>query len=132
MSNRIKRQRRRLYEQNPYCHWCQRKLQLIEKPGGKLPDDAATIDHLRSRYDPLRQVPATRNECRRVLACFRCNFERGRKEILENHNLQVNKSGSIEIYNRTYLERKKYLKELEQRIEKYGIFGLMSVMGKRN
>ena len=41
----------------------------------------ATIEHLRSRLHPGRREPA-RGEQRRVLACWKCNNERGRAELL--------------------------------------------------
>jgi hypothetical protein len=35
----------------------------------------ATIDHLYSKYNPLRQEST--NDTRRVLSCYKCNHERG-------------------------------------------------------
>ncbi len=45
-----------------------------------LPDDAATLDHLYSRLNPLRGKVA--GECT-VLACWKCNYQRAQQELAE-------------------------------------------------
>ena len=74
-NGRLSRQRLRLcFEQLWECWWCGRLVQIVECNDGKLPDDAATIDHLDSRLNPLRGKSRGR---RRVMACHACNHERG-------------------------------------------------------
>jgi hypothetical protein len=79
-TGRIKLSRRRLWEQNPHCHWCGTETVLIDQDGGFFPHNAATVDHLRSRLDSSRSEPNPQREQRRVLACWRCNNERARDE----------------------------------------------------
>lgn len=45
---------------------------------GKCPMNAATIDHQNSRYSRKRKNP--KKEEATVLACYRCNNERARRE----------------------------------------------------
>ena len=77
-SKRLRRQRERMWKENPHCHWCGIETVLI--PYGakvKQENNAATIDHLRDKYNPeKRQEPNLNNETRRVLACFSCNVRR--------------------------------------------------------
>ena len=40
----------------------------------------ATVDHLYSKYNPLRWIKPKPNETRRVLACSDCNQRRQQKE----------------------------------------------------
>ncbi len=72
------------YEQGGLCHWCRCPMILVE-PNGKnrLPPNACTIDHLRSRLDPTRREPARNQERRLVAACQRCNSARGSREQRE-------------------------------------------------
>jgi hypothetical protein len=48
--------------------------------GGPVPDNFATIDHLRSRLSPHRTEPNLTNEERTVLACPPCNLDRAAQE----------------------------------------------------
>jgi hypothetical protein len=48
----------------------------------KAPDDMATLDHLYSRLNPERK-PNLCGEERTVLACWGCNFERGKDEYAQ-------------------------------------------------
>lgn len=68
--------------QSGKCHWCDRDCILLEPQAkrGPLPDNAATVDHLRSRLDPKRSEPA-RGEVRQVMACNRCNHRRASEEM---------------------------------------------------
>lgn len=77
----LKRRRKRLWEADPCCYWCRRPTILLNVPGGQLPENAATIDHLRSKFDPTRGQPIRgRWDFRYVLACWKCNNERARIE----------------------------------------------------
>jgi hypothetical protein len=133
VGDNLRNWRLRQFRKHPYCYWCGRKLRLIdrEKPG-KQEDDEATVDHLRSRLDEIRTEPQPRHrEWRRVLSCFKCNNERSALECTAKVEMQRSKSGSkIELWQRPYWERRKFLLELAERIERGGISGLIAVMGK--
>lgn len=80
MPGRVHRSiRERLYAADPHCHWCRRLTRWVTSADGRLPDDAATLDHFRSRLDPLRGKIA--GEPRHVLACRKCNHDRGEKDV---------------------------------------------------
>ena len=64
---------------HPFCHWCGVEVKRYKKPDGKLKDNSATIDHLYSRYNPLRYVQPKNTEVT-VLACHKCNNERSNEE----------------------------------------------------
>lgn len=67
-------QRQKLHQYDPRCYYCGRVTRLLETNGGHIPDDAATIEHLDSRYSDERGKHS--GEYRRVLACRKCNNER--------------------------------------------------------
>ena len=67
MSNTLER-RKKLFEQHPYCFWCDTELTLELRK-----ENTATIDHLRSRLHPLKRV---NGGVRTVLACSECNQTR--------------------------------------------------------
>lgn len=88
MSKSLREVRERLWKKDPHCRYCGVITVLPSSPllkrgkDGKLrhyPDNMATIDHLRSRLDPERQnhYPSER---RYILACWKCNNERSKKE----------------------------------------------------
>lgn len=67
----------RLFRKDPNCYWCARETLLTRSfGGGKLPKDAATIDHLFSKINPARK--GKRHLI--VLACYSCNQQRCRDE----------------------------------------------------
>lgn len=69
-----------LWKRNPHCHWCGCLTQLTNCPDGKIPADAATIDHLYSRLDLRRWLKRKRGEVKKVLACYDCNQRRSIEE----------------------------------------------------
>lgn len=81
--SRIKKRKIGLWTKDPHCHWCGQLTVIYDyesihhKP---MPDNCATLDHLRSRLNPSRYEKAGPNEERTVLACFRCNTDRGIQE----------------------------------------------------
>ena len=128
MSTSLAKWRQQHFVKHQFCYWCGCQLQLTNSDS-KQADNEATIDHLRSRFDPTRTEPAKPNEPRRVLSCYKCNQNRGRRECEENIDLQRTKSGnSIELSQRPYLERKRFLAILEARAES-SLAGLISVTG---
>lgn len=71
--------------QNGRCFWCNCAMLLLPKGGATKRHQSnkanlATIDHLRSRYNSSRQEPSKNKEERTVLACHKCNNERGDAE----------------------------------------------------
>lgn len=87
MSGRQKLRNRRIllfHKQCKLCYWCRQPCILVYQDGGQLPDNAATIDHLRDKFDRNRGkydgTPHT------VMSCAKCNRERGiaRNEIYRN------------------------------------------------
>ena len=61
----------RLYEANPHCYYCGQKMimtniQNIPK-GQSLPDNAATLEHLVTRYSVFRWKRKQKKEQRKVL-----------------------------------------------------------------
>lgn len=74
--NALARQRRRMFDKHPFCHWCGVQLLWIAEVGKSHPR-MATIDHLRNKHDPSRRErPKRSGEIRRVLACHKCNVKR--------------------------------------------------------
>lgn len=81
----IRKRRYRHWKKNPHCRDCGILTILPEKiPQSKrtvkLTPNMATLEHLRSRFDPSRTVPNVSNEIRTTLLCGKCNNERGRIE----------------------------------------------------
>lgn len=99
--SRTKKQRQRLHKHNPHCHWCGRLTILIERTSNinmKLrphQPDEATIDHLRSRFDPARRTNIQPTERRHVLSCYECNIKRGREEEIKMGDKLHERTGGI-------------------------------------
>lgn len=72
--------RRYLWNQDPRCHWCGRVTYLSERKGGKSHSLDATIDHYFSRYHKDKRSKWGNPV---VLACYRCNHDRGAQETKE-------------------------------------------------
>ena len=68
-------------EKDPHCYWCGIEVIFYALPQGeKFPNNFATTDHLYDRYDFERRKQAViKNEERHVLACYKCNEDRGKK-----------------------------------------------------
>lgn len=80
MSKSNVRQRHRLYVvQEGKCYWCGIVMVLLDPPRHqRYPANLATLDHLDSRWSPLRgKFPG---QPRRVLACLSCNNRRAAEE----------------------------------------------------
>lgn len=84
--NKLSRWTERRWRKDPRCAWCRRVTVLWRGPPRDTPKNdprrrpplnAATVDHLRDRFDPTRQEPIIgRPQVRRVLACWECNWAR--------------------------------------------------------
>lgn len=71
------------WQQAGLCWWCREETVLLKmKPFARLPANTATLEHLYSRWHPLRQTKPAPGERRVVMACHRCNNDRGRHEQL--------------------------------------------------
>lgn len=79
-SKAIAKQRLKFWLNDPRCFYCG-VVTVFERVKGCSPDNFATIDHLRPRHHPDRLEPAVSGEVRRVLACFRCNNDRDKREL---------------------------------------------------
>lgn len=68
------------FAEHPFCHWCGVKLIHPRDVTTKThPDNMATLDHLRSKFDPKRPNRKP-GEQRWFLSCKKCNMERGRAD----------------------------------------------------
>lgn len=89
---RRKKQRLRLFKvQAGLCYWCQGPMRMKDNgtvKGGW--QDGATIDHLHHRGHPLRGTVTATNVCTHVLACKRCNSERGIQAWLPAERASIN------------------------------------------
>jgi hypothetical protein len=73
-----KKRKLKLFAQHPFCYWCEKPVKLYPHTcHHKL--DEATLDHLRTRYNPDRQIPSPAQE-QTVLACWGCNHRRGAED----------------------------------------------------
>lgn len=77
--SRLARRRRALFDADPHCRWCGCLTVWWDEPGAG-PDNAATIDHLRSRLNPRRGRAG--GGPKTVLACRSCNQLRAADEDL--------------------------------------------------
>lgn len=68
--------RRKLFDADPHCHWCGCEVRYAR--GGHLSDDAATLDHVVSKYE--RPIDAETTAV--VLACHACNQRRAKEETM--------------------------------------------------
>ncbi|MFL6282749.1 MAG: HNH endonuclease [Pyrinomonadaceae bacterium] len=71
-----KTRRRQLWKRDPHCFWCGRVTNIRTVNLG----DSATVEHIYHKQHPRRRdtrkhLPST------VLACYRCNTERGAPEV---------------------------------------------------
>ena len=82
---------RRLHgEQEGLCYWCGRSCLLPEqlgylRPKGVPSGRAATLDHLFSKLNPMRQRSVVISKY--VMACASCNRKRSRQEVEEYRKL---------------------------------------------
>jgi hypothetical protein len=72
----------KLFNKNPYCHYCGQLMFLTSPSAKSLPPNGATIEHRISRLNPARWRRKRPNEKRRVLACYECNHNRSELETL--------------------------------------------------
>src|SRR5665213_1053222 len=72
--------RKYLWECDPTCHWCNEVTYLTVKKGGKSHSLDSTIDHYFSKYRKAERIKWGNPV---VLACYRCNHDRGAMETRE-------------------------------------------------
>jgi hypothetical protein len=87
--------RKYLWDKNPYCHYCNELTIFRDFPSnGILNDDDATIEHLWSRFDERRIKGITSPK---VIACYKCNHERGIIEDIKHRDGNCRKAAPIVI-----------------------------------
>jgi hypothetical protein len=75
----VKRRRRYLYRVDPHCWYCGIRVFDYDYPGGGTQKpDQATLEHLVSKRNPMRRTDIGMYITARVLACYDCNYERGK------------------------------------------------------
>lgn len=78
-----KRRRQEMWAKDPCCHWCGRETVLVHRiDGGLTLPNQATLEHLYDRLDPRRYEKGRKGN-RYVLACYECNWRRGRERQRE-------------------------------------------------
>lgn len=83
-----------LLEQYPFCHWCGCKVfDHKTRQGESQAANLATIDHIYPRGDDRRELIRYKRGRSLVLACKKCNEERGREH--EQHHVWLKKNGFI-------------------------------------
>lgn len=81
---RNRKRTRKLWNQDPHCHWCGRITRLAGSGEVAHDDELATYDHLYTRFQVKRNGP---HGYIGVLACRKCNWERGRADFLKAFQL---------------------------------------------
>jgi len=88
-----KKQRTRMWNNNPNCIFCgvltilpehlpqRTNSKGVSKIIVEIPDNMTTIEHLNSRNSVNRNTKNIKKEIRRVLCCYKCNQERNEKEL---------------------------------------------------
>lgn len=95
--SRKRKRLRHLRERYKNCYYCKCKLNYYPlKKGEKIPDNYATIEHLNSRLQyPNGRPNVFGKERTLVVACWKCNNERGNRENGElSKEEQWDRSGS--------------------------------------
>lgn len=87
MNRKNRKQRDKLYALNPNCHWCGVRMNPPPHDKHRPKPDDCTVDHLYPVGHPDRK-PGRGDVCR-VLACHRCNQQRG---IEWNRRLKAEKT----------------------------------------
>lgn len=75
-----------MWLKDPHCHWCG-VLTFLVFTAGKLPNRAATRDHIVSRNNPKSRG----HRANVVLACHACNKQRGQDEVAITHAKRLSK-----------------------------------------
>jgi hypothetical protein len=87
-TQRLRKKREQLYSEDPHCHWCGTLTVQLKGHVSKPPENAATIDHLIHQWhDRRKQNKCAPNEKRYVLACRKCNMQRGLVEGFLRKNI---------------------------------------------
>lgn len=90
----IKRRKRILMAEHPFCFWCGIKVVKRWPIKGQNNDNIATIDHLDSRNKELKEIVLP-NGARTVLSCKKCNQERNDREQRELSTVCIKKISDI-------------------------------------
>ena len=100
MSTSDKRRREILFLRHPFCYWCGRPVKMyVHSQHETPPPDQATLDHIRTRYNPERHMPSDKEQT--VLACWECNHKRGEEDTqnmpLEELHNRSKRHGTLEV-----------------------------------
>ena len=79
-TKRFRKIRQRLWKKDPHCHYCGCKTIWLEQAGGNRPPNAATLDHIIPRTNPLRHTLPFYPQELLVLCCNKCNNDRGKRD----------------------------------------------------
>lgn len=72
--------RKRLFNQDPHCHWCKCLTVWENSSAGEVePDNLATVDHLFSRLSGKKTGDNNSKQVT-VLSCKKCNQDRAKAE----------------------------------------------------
>lgn len=85
-SKQRRKQRQKLWNENPHCYYCGiltvppeiRTKEQVEK--GYYFDNMATLEHLFSRLNPKRYEKHKFKTVRHVLACYKCNNDKSMED----------------------------------------------------
>ena len=84
------KQRQRLFEISPLCHYCQGEMRYMDKvPMDNPPTNVATVEHLFDRFDS-RRVDGQASPV--VLACWQCNHDRSVTRSVEHYDIHIRRS----------------------------------------
>ena len=101
-----------LWNQDSKCHWCEVETYLTVKKGGKSHSLDSTIDHYFSKYRKAERIKWGNPV---VLACYRCNHDRGSFETsnrsIEELHERARQSNRQEIRNSDSSEKNAQLPE---------------------
>ena len=82
--SRSKQIKERLVEEYGKCYWCKIQVKIYPHENGmSLPDDTATLDHLKSKNAGREKGENTP----KVLSCRKCNQQRAINEKQNKHDI---------------------------------------------
>ena len=83
-TKRLRRIRQRLWLKDPHCHYCGCHTVWYTGSGGvDRPPNAATLDHIIPRTDPIRHILPYYPQELLVLCCNKCNNVRGKRDEMK-------------------------------------------------
>jgi len=111
----------RLYQSDPHCYWCGRITTLTQgHVNGHDCPLQATIDHIYSKFNPMRWV---KGHDRKVIACYQCNHDRAvfEESQLSKEELNRRSLGFKFNYQTLFPETCDSLEEVMERLKENGL-----------